>query len=113
MYENEELVIKLNNFFFKKLNLDYGDILRAEGYVKVKEKNKEKQKLWYEVYSFSNEEEYEEYKNYCLKEIGKRVPLDEVEAEFIYFDLIHGVPQNYLFNCKQEEEEVRVDSSEY
>lgn len=101
----------MNNFFFNKINLKYEDILEKEGYVDIQEKGKKRMKLWYEVYSFDSEEEYQEYKTSCLKLIEKSMSKEEALLEFLWFDLLHGIPQRYLFRTVQPQ--LILEDSDY
>ena len=108
----KEIAIKMNNIFFKKKGIDFRDVLAKDGDVIVPAKGKIKEKIvkWWEIYSLENEEEWEAYKKHCLYCLSGRE--DELELWLMHY----GIPQGYLFNCKQSEivlKELRVEDSDY
>lgn len=52
---------------------------------------------WYQQYTFNSKEEYESWKEFCIKLFRKELKLTKkaAEKEFIWFDLNYGLKQNY------------------
>lgn len=104
IFENIELCIELNNYYFSKIGKDYRKILENGGLVEVTIKKKIVSKPWYEVIMFENETDYNEWKEKCIERISKMFSnKKQVEEEFDFFDLLHGPVQKYLLDRERKE----------
>lgn len=78
----------LVNKQFEIEGIDYDfERLMNDGYITLKENGKEKKIEWYRYYKFSSEENYEKWKEFCLKHITKK--------EFINLDFKYGMVYKY------------------
>lgn len=55
---------------------------------------------WYIAYTFTSEQEYQEWKEFCINLFRKELKLTKKKAEqqFMWLDLNYGLKQNYLLN---------------
>lgn len=52
---------------------------------------------WYQYYTFNSEQEFNEWKEFCINLFKKEFKLTDTQAarEFAWFNLSHGLKQNY------------------
>lgn len=59
---------------------------------------KHKKVIWYQYYTFKTEEEFNNWKKFCIETFRKYLKLskEQAESEFSWFDLSVGLKQEYL-----------------
>lgn len=83
-----------------KYNITYKEIesLWDGGYLK---QEKGKSKFWTDIYTFENEEEYNTWKEWCIKKAG--------EDKFSNIDMLYCLGQPYLFKREEIIKEIDDD----
>lgn len=58
------------------------------------------EKIWYQYFTFNSKEEYESWKEFCIKLFRKELKMSKkkAEVEFDWFNLNYGLKQNYETN---------------
>ena len=81
-----------------KYNITYKELESL--WVDVYVKTDKKKQFWTDVYVFSNDDEYQIWKEWCIKKVG--------EEKFPMIDMLYCLGQPYLFK-----EAIVQDDSEY
>lgn len=57
----------------------------------------QKSKPWYQYYTFESEQEFNEWKEFCINLFRKELNMtkEKAEKEFVLFDLSYGLKQDY------------------
>lgn len=97
----------------EKYGLTYDDVKRGGSYefyyfYELEEKKKffglwktkklvQKSKPWYQLYIFESEQEFNEWKEFCINLFRKELKMSKAkaESEFAWFNLSYGLRQNY------------------
>lgn len=89
-----EIVKLFVNKQLEKYDKTYDDVIKKP-YYKVKGENVP----WYEKYTFKNEAEYNNWRDFCVTFLAKKVTpklnKDRINIEFSWFNLAFGLKQDY------------------
>lgn len=89
--QNSESIVRLIiNKQLEKYNVDY-DYIKANPEIDGKP--------WYQYYTFDSEQEYNDWKDYCMELLTKQVrpkySKELASKEFLWIDLMWGLKCNY------------------
>lgn len=101
-YTHEQAIIAMINKSLEKYGIDFAYI--KENQSKIKQ---ETGKEWYQVYTFDTPEEYENWKQFCIEIMTKKLrPYNlskkRAEKEFQWINLSFGLTQTYLNESETE-----------
>lgn len=101
-YTHEQAILAMINKSLEKYGINYEYI--KENQVKIRE---ERGQEWFQVYTFATPEEYENWKQFCIEIMTKKLrPYNlskkKAEKEFQWINLSFGLTQTYLNESESE-----------
>ena len=89
---SDELIHLLLNKQLERYDITIKEILQLP-------ENKIDGIYWYQYFTFNNEEEYNEWKSFCIdiltNHVTPKLPKKLVESNFSWIDLMWGLKRNY------------------